>query len=74
MKKQYAVILPATMKHFEGWILDPARTEPLKMREKNISFYNILLLLKYILKSKKHAYFDLEYFEALLSEHVELLI
>ena len=42
LKKQYAVILPATMKHFEDWILDPARTEPLKMREKNIAARHIV--------------------------------
>ena len=37
LKKEYKVILPETMDHFEEWILSPTMTEPLKMREKNIA-------------------------------------
>ena len=37
LETQYAVILPSTMDHFDEWILSPARTEPVKMREKTVS-------------------------------------
>ena len=37
MKKEYKVILPSTMDHFEKWMLSPSITEPLKMREKDIA-------------------------------------
>lgn len=45
-----------------------------KMREKNVSFHNMLFLLKHIFKMKKHAYFDLGFLEDLLKEHEEILI
>ena len=37
LRKEYKVILPSTMDHFEKWILSPSMTEPLKMREKHIA-------------------------------------
>ena len=42
LERQYAVILPATLDHFEKWILSPARTEPMKMREKTVAAGHIL--------------------------------
>ena len=42
LAKQYRVIRPATMEHFEKWILSPARTEPLKMRETHIAARHVL--------------------------------
>ena len=42
LSKEYKVILPATMDHFEKWMLSPSLTEPLKMREKNIAAGHVL--------------------------------
>ena len=46
LRKEYKVILPSTMDHFEKWILDPAMTEPLKMRENNIAAGHVAGLLQ----------------------------
>ena len=42
LTKQYKVILPETMAHFEEWILSSAMTEPLKMREKNVAARHVV--------------------------------
>ena len=54
MKREYKVILPATMDHFEQWMLSPALTEPVKMREKNIAAGHVLGL-----KQPKYSTFSL---------------
>ena len=42
LRKEYKVILPSTMDHFEKWIFSPGLTEQVKMREKHIAAGHVL--------------------------------